>query len=369
MPRREIQFGYSFPAIRGVQANREYFVSMCPLKLLPKIFLFNEDEIAPEVRAQRKLNRSRIPAITDYITQNRDNYAFSAITASLDSEIEFIPIGDYKDDRNLGILKVPMEAKFIINDGQHRRAAIERALQASPDIGDETIAVVFYQDPGLERCQQLFADLNRHSIRPSTSLGVLYDHRDAYADIIKQLVGETGVFDGLVELEKTTLSARSRRLFTLSALYNASKEILQHYSLEDNKKGALAVSDFWQAVFENIKEWGLVRQGKVTSGEIREDFIHTHAVVLQAIARAGAVLMHEYPSGWKKRLSILAKVDWRRKNSRLWEGRAMVGGRLSKGQQNVVLTTNVLKKLLKLPLSPEEKQSEDKLTGKHRASR
>ena len=45
---REIHFGYSFPAIRGIQAHREYFVSMCPLRLLPKIFLFNEEEIAPK---------------------------------------------------------------------------------------------------------------------------------------------------------------------------------------------------------------------------------------------------------------------------------------------------------------------------------
>ena len=356
---REIHFGYSFPAIRGIQAHREYFVSMCPLRLLPKIFLFNEEEIAPEVRAQRKLNRARIPLMANYILQNRDNYAFSAITASLDSELEFVPLGEESDTRNLGILKVPMDAKFIINDGQHRRAAIEKALETLPDIGNETISVVFYQDPGLKRCQQLFADLNRHSIRPSTSLGVLYDHRDLDADIIKRLVGESGVFEGLVELEKTTLSSRSRRLFTLSALYNASKEILQGYGENEGEKATLAVSTFWGSVFVNIKEWTAVREGKVTSGEVREDFIHTHAVALQSIARAGVALMKEHPSDWRKRISALSKVDWRRKNAHLWEGRAMVGGRMSKAQQNVVLTTNALKKIFRLPLSPEEQQSED----------
>ena len=129
---REIHFGYSFPAIRGIQAHREYFVSDGPLRLLPKIFLFNEEEIAPEVRAQRTLNRARIPLIANYILQNRDNYAFSAITASLDSELEFVPLWEESDTRNLGILKGPMDAKFIINDGQHRRAAIEKAFYLYP---------------------------------------------------------------------------------------------------------------------------------------------------------------------------------------------------------------------------------------------
>jgi hypothetical protein len=57
-------FNYTFPAMRGVQARREFFVAMCPLRLVSKIFLFDEQEIPPELRAQRVLNRARIPAIT-----------------------------------------------------------------------------------------------------------------------------------------------------------------------------------------------------------------------------------------------------------------------------------------------------------------
>lgn len=33
-------FEYVFTALRGKQAGREYYVAMCPLKLVPKIFLF-----------------------------------------------------------------------------------------------------------------------------------------------------------------------------------------------------------------------------------------------------------------------------------------------------------------------------------------
>ena len=53
-------FGYTFPAIRGVQAGREYFISMCPLRLIPRIFVFDEEEVVPEHRAQRTLNKGRI---------------------------------------------------------------------------------------------------------------------------------------------------------------------------------------------------------------------------------------------------------------------------------------------------------------------
>ena len=43
-------FEYVFPAIRGVQAYREYYVSMCPLRLIPKLFVFDNEELLPELR-------------------------------------------------------------------------------------------------------------------------------------------------------------------------------------------------------------------------------------------------------------------------------------------------------------------------------
>ncbi len=193
-------FEYVFPAIRGVQAKREYYVSMCPLRLIPKIFLFNEEELVPELRAQRVLNKSRIPEMSRYVLDNRDNYTFSAITASVDADVRFDPLGTDADGKRVGRLHIPMSARFIINDGQHRRAAIEQAIRENPDLADESIAVVFFLDIGLERCQQMFADLNRYAIRPSPSIGVLYDHRDRMARLAKLVVMRSPIFRDVVEM-------------------------------------------------------------------------------------------------------------------------------------------------------------------------
>ena len=46
---------YGFDALRGVQAGREFYVAMCPLKTIPKLFIFNDHDIPPEMRAQRIL--------------------------------------------------------------------------------------------------------------------------------------------------------------------------------------------------------------------------------------------------------------------------------------------------------------------------
>src|SRR5258706_9637789 len=159
---------------------------------------------------------SNIPTVTN----------FSAVAASIGSEVEFEPLAA-KPDSGLGILKVSTEAKFIINDGQHRRAAILSALEQKPELGSETISVVFFLDIGLGRSQQMFADLNRYAIRPSRSLGLLYDHRDDKAKLARLVIMKSEVFRNIVDLEKSSLAPRSRKLFTLSAFYNACADLIQ----------------------------------------------------------------------------------------------------------------------------------------------
>ena len=351
-------FEYVFPAIRGIQAHREYYVSMCPMRLLPKLFQFDEEDLAPELRAQRHLNKTRLPELSRYITENVDNYVFSAITVSVDADVAFEQIAEGMDASRLGLLRIPMSARFIINDGQHRRAAIELALRNKPELGDETIAVVFFLDKGLERCQQMFADLNRYAIRPSKSLGILYDYRDETAQLAKTLIAKSDSFRDLVELEKTSLAPRSRRLFTLSAIYHATNELLADLPEDEPEESARVALEFWETVAGQLDEWERVRRGELTAGEVRADFIHTHGVVLQALARTGRALISHYPRRWQEKLRELKEIDWRRANSELWEGRALVGGQLSKAHQNVTLTANAIKTHLGLALTPEEQRVE-----------
>jgi DNA sulfur modification protein DndB len=352
-------FSYTFPAIRGIQAGREYYASMCPLRLLPRMFHFDDEELVPELRAQRSLNKARVPEISRYILENQASYVFSAITASIDGEVLFEPVGkDSSSTFRMGTLTVPMDAKFVVNDGQHRRAAIEAALNSAPELGEETIAVVFFVDHGLQRCQQMFADLNRHAVKPSSSLGILYDHRSGTAKVAKHVSLTSPVFKGLIESERSTLSPRSRKLFTLSSLHNACIELVPEKEQQDFPRASQHCQEFWELVAEQIPEWRYVRESKMTSGEVRRDFIHSHAIVLQALGRAGRTLYEKHPNELRKRLQRLKQVDWSRSNAAVWEGRAMVGGAMAKAGQNVTLTCNEIKRVLGLPLSADEQTAE-----------
>lgn len=353
-------YSYTFPALRGLQAGQIYYVAMCPLKLLPKLFLFDEAEVPPELRAQRTLNASRVPEISRYILENYQDYAFSAITASIDGEVRFDPI-DPEVTTDVGRLVIPMSARFIINDGQHRRAAIEVALETRPELGEETIAVVFYLDVGLQRSQQLFADLNKHAVRPTKSIGILYDNRDPLSRLARSLVDQAPFFRGLVETEETTISNRSTKLFTLSSIYQATSALLgtgrnQAVSEEDQHKACR----FWMELGGLIPEWQLAAKRQVSTFELRRDYVHSHGVVLHALGIAGHSLTLQYPEDWVARLQAIEHVDWLRSN-KVWEGRALSKGQMSRSHLSVQLTAAYLKQVLGLSLTQSEKQLEDRL--------
>lgn len=351
----ETQPTLTFPVIRGLQARREYYVAMWSLRMLRQISIFDEDELPPELRAQRTLNKARIPEIAGYIIDNPDDYVFSALTVSIDSEVGFEPL---PGQDKLGLLRVPMDARFIINDGQHRRAAIIEALEQRPELGHETIAVVFFLDIGLERCQQMFADLNRHAIRPSRSLGLLYDHRNDKARLAKLVIMKSDVFRDIVDMEKSSLAKRSRKLFTLSAFHNACADLINGLATGDLTEDANMARTYWEAVSERFPAWKQVLEGRLPASEVREGYIHSHGIALQALGLAGNTLLKNHPKDWQKRLDGLQKIDWSRSNAKLWEGRALIGGKVSKVTTNVILTTNVIKKALSLPLDDEQQKVE-----------
>ena len=353
------QFFHSFPAVRGVQAGKPCYIAMCPMRIIPTLFKFDEEEVPPELRAQRSLNKSRIPEIAAYLTDNPNDYTLSSLTASVNALVTFNPIGDTGSGQNMGTLLIPMDAQILINDGQHRRAAIEHAIKDNPELGFDNISVLFFIDEGLQRSQQMFADLNKHAVRPSDSISTLYDYRDTFSDLARHLVKDVDIFSRMTEMEKSSISNRSTKLFTLSSIKYASKALLNKSNKdsisEDDKYLAIA---FWSEVTLNMPDWINAKNKKILTHELREQYIHSHGVMLQAMGNIGSDLLKDHHSNWKDKLKNLNNIDWSRKNKD-WEGRALTHGRVSKARANVLLTGNYIKQKLGIPLNNIEKQIEN----------
>ena len=350
---------YQFPAVKGCQAGKEYYICMIPLGLMSKIFATDYSDVAAEHRAQRRLNESRIPEICDYILSNRDSYVFSALAASVDGEMQFVQAGS---NENVGVLEIDMSASFLINDGQHRKAAIDAAIAEDDSLKDETIAVVLYKDQGLQRSQQMFTDLNKHAVTTSKSLNTLYESKDPVALITKKTVDSIPFLRKYTDKEKDNLSKYSSNIFTLNTFQEANKRICK--VIPDPDKAEQLVYSFWNNVVLNMREWNEMDKGELSKKSLREDYITTQGLIILALGRLCEFYCANPEIHMVQSLRGLKKIDWLRNNEECWMNRAIKpNGKINRNEQGIFLTYIQIKRLLSLPITNEELKKEQKMRG------
>lgn len=348
-----MDFSYKFPAVKGRQAGKDYYITMIPLKHLIRILPEPTEYIPPEYRAQRRLNETRIPEIKNYIIDNRNSYVFSSLTASIDGDFIF-----HADDGNesLGILEISMDSKILINDGQHRRAAITQALIDDETLGDETISVVFFADKGLKNSQQMFTDLNKHAVKTSNSISELYDSRDEVAIATREVVDSIPFLSSYTDKEKDNLGKYSSNLFTLNMFYAANKRIVKNIKKRSDYEKVLKA--YWTLIAENITEWNEVQNKTLSKVDVRENYVITQAVIIKAFGIVGEYYVKHRDVINEKNFQKLRTVNWKRSNSELMGRIVNEKGRIINGEGAIILAANYIKKELGFELDDLEIERE-----------
>ena len=371
------EFAYNFPAIHGVQAGRIFYITMVPLRIVDKIFGHADDsDIPAELRAQRHINISRIPKIAQYITDNPTTYVLPSITASIGGEHTFKRLAELPGSP-FGTLTIDMDSPILINDGQHRRAGIALAVKEAKAMQHEHISVVFYEDQGLKKSQQIFSDINQNAQKPTSSINHLFNHRDPINQVVNKILKDWPELSFRIEKEKGGTSGKTSKLFTLTAFRKANETLLnlKNKAWDDdeterrdqiNELAEIALQ-FWKAAFKTVYGWQLSLNDMTIAYQLREESVTGHVVFLDALSRVGHTLMmeeHSKKTPSFKKLDCLKKMVHHRHDP-LWEGRCVVLGRMQKTPDSIALTCNVLKKLMGYELTLDEQHKEDAASGKH----
>ncbi len=320
---------FQVPATRGRMGTTDYYTATLPFGAVTKLFVFDPEEmleLTPENRSQRVLKSKRIPEIANYVLENED-YLFSAITVSVDAdEVDFCPAEDQAD---VGILVLPLEAKYVINDGQHRVAGIIEALRQDSRLAEDTISVVLLPDSGLERSQQIFSDLNRTVHKTSKSLDILFDHRLPINGITMSCLEEVPLFKDRIDKERVSLSVRSPKFATLSGLKEANVQLLgnlpEKLSEAKIRENTELAVDFWTRITDFIEPWSDILSGDIKPQEARQLYVSSYALSLWSLGYAGSATRTAYSENKGRQndvLQSLSNIDWRKSNPD-WQGICM----------------------------------------------
>lgn len=350
----------SVPAIRGYQAQKEFFTLICPLDVLCKFFDFSNHDIPEEFRAQRIINEKRIPEIANYMLNNPDSYVFSSITASIDGNYDFVPISENQPD--IGVLKIDMSSNLLINDGQHRKAAIDEALKENPSLKNEHISVVLYIDQGLESSQQMFSDLNRHAVKVSKSSSILYNHRDNEILTMKRYLTTNTKFYNFLDKSNDSIAQKSNKLFTFSNFYKAFRISFGNKNTTADEKLQNFVFAYWDYLTTSFNEWSFVLNGEVSAYHARQSSVAVYGIILEALGKLCHYLYSEKIDNWKQYVDALNKINWQKTNLEDWANRCILeNGNMHKSNTFIDLSYYRIKDLIGLPLTDAESIKNAKL--------
>lgn len=354
---------YSFPAVRGIQATREFYVAQIPFGILTRLFVFDEEEMIPaEHRAQRVLNARRAQDIGNYVVANPEDYILPALTASVSAEMAFEPVVLPGASDRVGTLHIPMDAVMLINDGQHRRKGIELAMAQRPALKQETIAVTIYYDRGLARSQQMFADINARQVKPSSAISALYDHRNPFNAWVLSILNGLPEIKSRIDFENPSPGAKSHKLWSIvvfkkfvTLLTSCTEKNFAEYSEGKLELLRAIIERFFFECKRHIPQWASMIEGNISASEVRDIFVIGHAVWLEALGVFGRHLL----TG----ASDVGSVSWLRmqslsqisplKSSSMWDGRCVVLGKMQKTSDGVNSSAAQLMKIAKFNLSPE----------------
>jgi len=111
---------------------------------------------------------------------------------------------------------------------------------------------------------------------------------------------------------------------------------------------------YWQCVASNIVQWSELTKRQISKVDLRENYIVTQGVVIQALGVIGAYFYKNKTASMTLYLEKLQNIDWKR-NAGQWKLRCIrTDGKIITSNKAISLTAIKIKKEIGLELTDDE---------------
>lgn len=358
-------FTYTFGAVLGQQNGRPFYQATVPFRTLASMLKLDDNEDVNK-RSQRMVDKTRAKKVAKYLHNNIDGfYVIPPLVGFIEGEFNFeeVPLDGFG---SAGRMKVSLDSKFVLFDGQHRAFGIREAMALSPELGQQNVSIMFFAGMNLSERQQAFHDINFTQKTPAAALCIAYNGRSDFDKMVVETFSQSSI-RGIIEYEKNAASGNSDKIYSLKTLKDfaanfCGKDVqadTQHRLSEYISELFTAVNIPAHLTRIELDKSELLKHGFVLAKYYRENYILAHAVTLKALGLLGRALLSEHPSDWRQKLDAIGDIKVFDKHSEHWLDRCVTGReKMVSNQLAVRLTFYKLKELCGLALAPKEKVEE-----------
>lgn len=227
------------PGIRYRQGTRTMYIAADdPASFLSVLQPRREyDPRSPHQTGNRPIDKQHLAGIVEYLETEPEYVIGAAVLYVKPGEITFISQADRGERPTLGMLSIPIGAKFWQGDGQHRfagyGAVIARHEQDEHDpihirLKQSATPAIIVEESRPAKIAQDFVDLQRNAKPLSSSLGAALDRRRAISRLALEVAyaapflsytaeGKESEAGGRLEYLAQTVSLNSPALYTFGS--------------------------------------------------------------------------------------------------------------------------------------------------------
>ena len=253
------------PAFRYMQSGKVFYSLTLGFTELGR-FLSIDNEFDVLKRSQRLINEKRVKKLVKYL-ENED-FILPALTGYIEGYFTFKEIGE---NVNIGYLKLPLDCKIKLFDGQHRASAIisvcnkQYGLEAK--FRRSSVTLNLAQSLELDMRQQYFSDINSNSSKPSISLSSTYNKNDARSKLAHRVINDLNL-SSYIEYEKNVIT-NNKSLYafksfsdSLAKAFSVKKD---HFVTEELVSNAVLIYSAWMKLlkWETILDTNYYRKNNI----------------------------------------------------------------------------------------------------------
>ena len=234
------------------QGNRNVYSFTATLRDINNLMPDREGESQDRViGTNRQLTLQHAKDIQAYLQENPDWLVNSLLIGVNPDYVRFegYPEEDGSTSQEFGkltILKTETGEKApVLFDGQHRRRAIRDLIQwivshksnsHAQELMRSKIPVLCYEEASEEKLRQMFIDHGRSKATEANAV-TIFDQQDPFNVATRLLVDRSKLFNGRVEMDRTTVARTSHCIIAINQLAKALKHTELGYTgrLTDNK--------------------------------------------------------------------------------------------------------------------------------------
>ena len=367
---------FKLPVTRGNQ-HKSFFQVVMPLENLVTLLRFDDKGTVLE-RSQRPLNKTRAKSVAKYVVSNMINNQFLIIPSLcgvIDSPEDEAPVYVASEMHpDVGVLNVSLGAIIKLFDGQHRAGGCSIGMEELQDLVNAAkvdksilkklkrlnIPLMLHTDLTLEERQQAFTDINQNGTKANAALNFTYNTRDPLPTLGRMLANDCLCFQNMVDYEHNTPDAAF--LFSIKAITDSTSSLIGYKkgSKISEKESQLAF-DYWHAVSKAMGWSGLGfaldPSGENSPAGYKSKNVKTHTIMTQALGHAGKQILDHFGSLDAVTWDALGALNYSRDPSQSdFTNRCIdpVTNTMLTKRHNKVLTSNLLLKVLGVPLLPAD---------------